>query len=183
MPDLNATPGAVDANSYATVVEADDYHGMVPGASVWVDADGSVKKAALMRATRLLDIRVEWTGAPAVPATQALLWPRIGMVDRNGVAIATNLIPRDLKYATSELARLLIAGDRTADNDIAVLGITGIKAGPVALSFKGGDRSSEAMTRTNMLPEYVEDLLVPSWYTEIDRNEVVEDSGLIFEAM
>ena len=80
------------------------------------------------------------------------------MLNRNGVAIDTTVIPRELKEATAEFAGQLLTADRSLDNDVAVQGITSIKAGPVALSFK-----ENGIETAKMLPEAVLMLLVPSW--------------------
>jgi hypothetical protein len=99
-----------------------------------------------------------WTGEIAT-STQALSWGRIGMYDRLGRLIASSVIPQELKDATAELAGQLGNTDRTLDNDIAVQGITSIKAGSVALTFKD-------MIQSQVLPDAVQMLLVPSWLTD-----------------
>src|SRR5712691_5596582 len=102
MSTLVATPGAANANSYATVLEAAAYFAdrlpLVPPWSAVAD-----QTAALLMATRVLDLMAvarrtlriskggtryfytsrAWTGAPAT-TTQALAWPRTGMYDLNG---------------------------------------------------------------------------------------------------
>ncbi len=173
-----ATPGAADANSYLTLVEAQAYFESRLPLPEWDDADS--QDALLVMATRVIEAlfspsrklvrvappnqsyyitRPTWTGSPAT-ATQALAWPRLGMLDRNGNAIAVTVVPQVLKEATAELAGQLAKGDRTADNDAAVQGITSIKAGSVALTFK-----SDALT-SNVIPDFVLNLLVPSWLTD-----------------
>jgi hypothetical protein len=81
------------------------------------------------------------------------------MYDANGNAIADTVIPADLKDAVAELAGALGTSDSTVDNDVIVQGITSIKAGSVALSFKD-------MIAQHVMPEMVWNLLVPSWYTD-----------------
>jgi hypothetical protein len=153
VPTLVSTPGAVNANSYATVAEADAYHDSRLFATDWANADAGKKTVALIMATRLLDSLYDWTGA-ITSGNQALLWPRVGMWRRTGAghaafnpavgwygesayAIASDAIPQELKNATAEFARQLIAADRSADSDIETQGIKSLKAGPVALEFKG----------------------------------------------
>jgi hypothetical protein len=136
MPTIIATPGAVDANSYETLVEAQAYFDAHLYASAWASADQATKEKALIMAARLLDAWFEWTGG-ASTSTQALGWPRTGMLSRNGYEIADDAIPQDLKNAQS--------------------GITEVKAGPVAVKFK------EAIER-KVVPDVVRELIPPSWY-------------------
>ena len=180
---LVATPGAANANSFLTVEEADAYY-ETRGIAVteWEDADSEA--ALLIQATRLLVamfspkrmlvrgktpgesyyvIRPTWTGTPAT-TTQVLPWPRLGMYDHNGNTIGSTVIPQELKDATAELAIQLSKGDRMVDSDVAVQGITSIKAGSVALTFK------DSFDATKVIPDIVWGLLVPSWLTD----EIIE---------
>jgi hypothetical protein len=183
---LDATVGGANANSYLTVTEATAYFATRLYSSVWTAASNGDKEAALIWATRLIDAKIKpewdqkefpqdatirristitadgqcficWNGA-ATDNVQALAWPRTGMKNKNGYDILSNVIPQQLKDVTCELALLLLTGDRTAENEIDVLGLTGIKAGPVELSFKN------TIEQAKILPIAVIDLLVPSWY-------------------
>jgi len=152
---LISTPGAVDANSYATAAEGTTYHEGHLYASAWTGASTATKEAALVMATRLLDALVEWSGL-ATSETQALAWPRVGMLTRNGYVIESSEIPADLKSATAEYARALIVDDRSADSDIESQGITSLTAGPVSLAFKD-------TVQAKPIPDSVFYLLPPSW--------------------
>lgn len=157
-----ATPGAADANSYATKAEADTYHQAHLSSSTWDDADTDTRNRALVMATRLLDEHLEWTGDVASD-DQALLWPRSDMFYASGVEIPSDEIPQKLKEATAELARQLIAADRTADDDVSSKGITRIAAGAVDLSFSG-------YTKPNVIPDAVY-YMVRTWGTIRRRSE------------
>jgi len=174
---LVATSGAVDANSYETVAEANLYFGnRKPLSPAWVGI-GDIPAQVLIMGTRLLDslavphkrlirqqnmqyylIGRQWTGTPAT-STQALAWPRIGMYDRLGRAIASNVIPQELKDALSELAGALQKSDRSLDNDVLVQGITSVRAGSVSVSFKDG-------IEAKVWPDIVWNLMPPSWFTD-----------------
>lgn len=181
-PAIVATPNASNANSFLTLVEGQAYWDTRLWTDLWENSDD--QSAALILATRTLVamlsprrkfvppsggqpgyyiISQTWTGIPAT-ATQVLPWGRLGMFDRNGNAIAGTVIPQELKNATAELAGQMSKADRLIDNDVAVQGLTSVKAGSVALSFK-----SDIMM-TKVLPDIVLDLLVPSWLT----NQVIE---------
>lgn len=188
---LVTTPGAANADSYATIAEADAYNASRPFSSAWTGTDAA-KEAALKQATRLLDASFAWTGA-AVDGVQALMWPRSGMYSRTGYAIAPTVIPQALKDAQSEFARQLLEADRTADDDAQKLNIAEVKAGSVAVKFKSlmgslsdpyGALDAEVLRQgrafdylSRFVPDAVRLLLVPSWYTE----SAVTRASLIFE--
>lgn len=177
MPTLVATPGAANANSYETLAEANTYFDeRLPLPTPWV-ASGDSAIRALIMATRVLDamavphktlrkgcdcnyiyVSRAWTGSPA-SATQRLAWPRIGMFDRNGNAIPSDVIPQELKDAESELAGQLLMADTTLDNSTAVGGITSVRAGSVAVTFKDN-------IEAHVLPDAVLNLMPQSWFTD-----------------
>lgn len=192
---LVATAGAANANSYLTEAEAESYYESRPGVvfDAWDDADS--KAALLVMATRVLDAfmsgrkmsatvenkpvirtRGAWTGVAAT-AVQSLAWPRIGMLNRNGFAIAETAIPQELKDAVAELAGQLARKDTTLDNSNAIQGITSAKAGSVSVSY--GDSAKIMLSKP--VPEMVLDLLVPSWFT--DETIVSAYGGIDFEVM
>jgi len=177
---LDTTPGGASADSYASLAEADTYHTNHLYASVWDAASDPQKESGLIMAARLLDAMPRaWTGN-AVNSTQALGWPRSGMLTRNGFEILQTVIPSPLKNAQSELARQLLAADLTETNAVAAQGIKSLKAGPVALAFKDGLDIDTSLLA--MIPDAVIALLVPSWL--IDVADITEDrDGLVVEVL
>lgn len=177
---LVETPGAANANTYATQAEADAYFAArLPLVPPWDEADDPT--AALAMAARVLDSFVQalkvyvpasttggskayyitrraWTGAPAT-TTQKMAWPRINMYDRNNNLIASDVIPQDLKDAQCELAGQLLITDSTLDNAVRVQGITSVKAGSVAVTFK-------SLIEQHVLPDAVWMLMPSSWLTD-----------------
>jgi len=136
MPDVIATPGATNANSYCTVAEADSYHDTHLYASAWNSASPTTKEIALIMSTRLLDTMYEWESF-ATDEDQALLWPREGLLRKNLLEwIEDDEIPIELKNATSEFARQLMEGDRSKDNEVDSQGLRSLTAGSISLSFK-----------------------------------------------
>lgn len=178
---LVETPGAADANTYASLAEFNAYAAArVPALAWFTAAADPAKEAALQAAARELDACFAWTGV-AVDEVQALTWPRSGMVSRNGYAIATTAIPVDLKNAQCELALQMGAADRLGDNDPLLKGITSIRAGSVALTFSDAQaaqssreaadiairrRQSDLNYVSTVIPDEVRRLLVPSWFTQ-----------------
>ena len=134
---LDPTPGSPTANAYVTVLVADQYHLDRPAVgSTWEIATVDQKTAAILWATRLLDNFWTWNGYPT-NATQALAWPRTGLIRRHGWgSLPSGEIPVEIQFATSEYARQLLVSDLAANSDIESLGITSLTAGPVSLSFK-----------------------------------------------
>lgn len=98
------TPGAADANSYASKVQADTYHANRANAA-WTGTDAA-KEAALIRATQWLDgrYRSSFPGTRTNGREQALAWPRSGVVDEFGASIDSAAIPAEIMLATCEAA-------------------------------------------------------------------------------
>lgn len=133
---LDATAGGVASNSYATAAEGDSYHAAHLYGTVWTGATTANKEAALIWATRLLDEQVDWKGYVET-LTQALRWPRQMVLERDGRRYFDNTtIPTFLKHATAELARHLLAGDRTKERSI---GLASVDADTVSVVFDKHD--------------------------------------------
>ena len=175
---LVTTPGAANANSFATVEEFKTYRtNRLPSVAAVLTATDPQIEAALIVGARAMESTLDWTGT-AVDAVQAMTWPRNGMLTRNGFAIANTVNPQALKDAQSEWAYQLLAGtDFTADNDALKQGIASVKAGDVAVSFQDIDSASEEAvdmfirrmgSEFNYLsaPGEVRRLLVPSWFNQ-----------------
>lgn len=133
--------GLSTANSYATVAEADAYHQSRLHTSTWDAAYSTDKEAALIWASRLLDEHTNWCGTPAT-STQALCWPRSSTYSKIGVLLSSTAIPADVKNATSELARRLLASDRPQSSEEGT--VTSKSVGPLSISY-AGSRSSAAV--------------------------------------
>jgi hypothetical protein len=182
------------ANSFISLAEYAYYHERRLPLEPPVATIGDVAARNVIMATRLLSglansrctlrfdsngkpyyyMSCSWTGSVAT-TTQALSWGRIGMIDSLGRVIAENVIPQELKNATAELAgQLGSLGDRTLDNDIALQGITSIKAGSVALTFKD-------MIQSQVMPDAVL-ALIPSHWLNCDSISYVTRAP-IFEAV
>jgi len=155
VPVLVATAGASNANSYATVAEADLYHAAHLYATTWENADTDQKTVALIWATRVLDEQVDWLGAKATEA-QALRWPRTDVEDKDGYTLSTSTVPVFLVNATAELARHFLTKDRFQVRDDAAAGLKKVQAGPVVVEF-------ESMDRIGLLPESV--LSMIDWFS------------------
>ena len=125
MATLKATPGAVDANAYATRDQAVAIFEGRPGASAWASANDVKRAAALIEATAELEQRITWRGEKA-SSTQALAFPRIGL-ERDGVAVAADSIPTELLRATALYADFILAGGESPGGVLDLGSIGGMR--------------------------------------------------------
>lgn len=129
---IDATPGSVTGNSYATIAEANAYFDNHPERDAW---DSVLEpEQALIWATRLID-GFDFIGDQATD-TQALEWPRIS----NDVFELTwdeTEIPPRLKMAEFELALSGFRQDATTTgSDVSTGAISSLKIGSaLALTF------------------------------------------------
>ncbi len=107
VPTLDATVGGASANTYLLEAAADTYHEERLYNSRWGESDQDDKVRALVWATRVLD-SFHWKGNPTSQGTQALAFPRTGIVDWDDYAVASDSIPDGIQWATAELAFKLI---------------------------------------------------------------------------
>jgi hypothetical protein len=148
--------GFSDSNSYASVADGDAYHDGHLYASAWTGAGVQNQAAALVMASRVIDAQVQFRGIRAVGG-QALQWPRAGCRDEDGGSltwqgyfVAVDAVPAVIVQATCELARELLAVDRTG----ARAG-EGLKYSNVGTTQTGYDPKD----RRPILPELVQSML------------------------
>ena len=141
---IDATVGGASANSYIDATAADTILAQHNRGTAWSGLSSDVKNASLIMATRSLE-QYSFRGSKA-STTQALRWPRDGVVTRDGDEIANNVIPDDLKYATAELAYLFSQENRFAE--AGTEGFSQITLGSLSLTIDKHDRK-------NMTPDYV----------------------------
>ena len=155
------TAGSATANSYATLAVANQYHiDRPPAGTTWADAsalaDKTLVNSGLLLATKLLDKLVIWEGW-RVDTTQALEWPRSGLLNPNGTSLSTTAIPLDLQHATAEFARHLIASQGFGDSALDRYGLTELDLPGVKLKFSGESPAA------SVVPYAVMQLLSDDW--------------------
>jgi len=106
------------------------------------------KEKALIWATRLLDDMMIWHGSKRT-TTQALRWPRSGVLKADGDWYGFDAIPEILERATSELALHLLGTDRFKLPGMLGQGISKAKIGPLEVVADSGQR--EALVPQNIL--------------------------------
>ena len=149
---LDASVGTSTSNSYLTEVEADAYFdNRLHGTSRWSAL--SDKEPALISMTNLLDWYCKFKGSQT-STTQALKWPRTGVILPDGTTLDDDIIPTNVKNAVCELVLSSISSDRTADSDLA--GLSQATAGPLTLKTDGRGPHS---TAKEVIPEHVTKML------------------------
>ncbi|HSR54071.1 MAG TPA: DnaT-like ssDNA-binding protein [Acidobacteriota bacterium] len=135
---VDSSPASASANSFCSRAFADAYHAGRPYSSTsWGGLDDTGKDQRLVAATALLCIHIPWQGAATDPG-QPLVFPRTGLTNRNGGAIASNAFPVELQEATAELAFRIGSDDPSLDaaRTIRDLGIAQLEvSGAVNLRF------------------------------------------------
>ena len=103
---LTTTPGATNADSYASLAQALAYHAAI-GNAAWAASTDALREPALRRATIWVDnsYRARWKGQRGVNGrSQALDWPRYGVLDSDGWYVDSATIPLEVTNATNEAA-------------------------------------------------------------------------------
>ena len=160
---LVVTPGDGAANSYCSRPVANTYHENRLHSATWLDADDNTKDAALIMATRVIDQQFVWEGVRSTPGSQALEWPRDGLLNIAGdLALDRSAIPDRLQGATAEFARLLIETDTTVASGVAGGAITSLKAGSVKIDYASG-----VVAHTDLIPDAVRFSLPRHWWVSI----------------
>jgi len=124
---------SVGTNSYISVNDADTYFDDAIHGTTWEDADPTDKSKALVTAYRMLD-RVRWAGDRTV-SSQAQDWPRTGIVDPEGNAVASDSVPQFVIDAQSELALSLLSDATVQTNEDTGSNIRTLKAGSAEIEF------------------------------------------------
>lgn len=118
MPTLDTTIGGANANSYATLAEAESFFDARLNSSAWLTANEDNQTRALLMAAQRLDVET-WRGN-RFTSTQRMAWPRFGVPKVDPVVSGyygfpayglnyvdqypTDQIPQSLKDAQCELA-------------------------------------------------------------------------------
>jgi hypothetical protein len=144
---IDATVGGASANSYCTLAEAESYFEERLHTATWDAANNVTKNAALVWARKILDEQVQWVGT-AADSSQALRWPRSGVVDQDDFYISSAVVPDFVKEAQAELAAWLISSDRFAEDSTKGYKEIEIGRGEVRLKIDKNDR-------TKVLPDIV----------------------------
>jgi hypothetical protein len=154
--------GISNANAYvaaadiATILEVNPV-----STTAWAALTPQQQDDYAIWASNWLDDYFDWKGYKTVP-TSGLRWPRCGVWDRDGILIAENTIPAQLKQAVAETSVWLVnnaAAESGGTNDNLPEGIKRVKADVVEIEFfKSGSANSQ--TGSNLLPDNIRFLLM-----------------------
>lgn len=145
--------GLPDANSYASVADADNYLSVRPNYDAWDNFEN--QENYLMWATRLLDQRATFYGYKQV-ANSALRWPRTGVVDRDGLAVPYDEVPLAIKHAVIEIAMHLFTQNVDPSTPISTSGeIKRVKADVLEVEYF----ENTARATTNYFPVGINEIL------------------------
>lgn len=102
------TVGGQTLDVYASTAELKAYAaGVLLPSGVTFTTDNDRLKRLLVTVTRLFE-RTAWVGTPTDLVTpQPLAWPRTGVVDRNGQAVADSVLPSDVEDGFLEMCVFL----------------------------------------------------------------------------
>lgn len=131
---LDTTVSGASSNSYASVSEADAYFTLRLNTSEWTGATTGVKEAALAQACRTIDLE-DFAGYKTI-TSQALKWPRVGILDSDGNSVDSTTIATFVKNAQFELALRLLKYD--ADTDLQREQFERVRLGELEAVFRPG---------------------------------------------
>jgi hypothetical protein len=107
--------GLTNADALIEVTDVDTYHANF-GNATWTGADAD-KETAIRRASAYLTNSFTWQGHKVNGRSQALSWPRTGVIDEDGYAVPSDAVPGEIEDACAELAlrELVTPGTLTPD--------------------------------------------------------------------
>lgn len=150
--------GKSDADSYQSTADIETYETSYKAATTYASATTAVKERAAREATQYLDGQYghRFLGS-RYSGTQALEWPRSGVVTRDGHSVDSDVIPVVLKQAHAELAIAVAGGDSlnaavaAADRNIKS---ESVRTGPIVEGieyFAGGKTSAKKYPKVEAL--------------------------------
>lgn len=139
------------ANSYSTVEFADSYSSDYGAPTAWTSSTTAQKEEALRLGTRDIDALFEerFIGSRA-DEDQSLAWPRIYAYDRDGFAIASDVVPTVIKNITvlAAIARRrgdVVVPEVTSSGDIASESV-GVGEITKSVTYLGGKPQSAVLS-------------------------------------
>ena len=176
MPTVDSTVKGASANSYVTVAEATTYldnHKRSAELALWTAASDDDKARAVIAATTHVDSYYEFVGYRTT-TTQALKWPRAGVMTRDGDAyLDQDTIPQLLKDAVCEQAFVEVQSDRAADS--STCGIHRVKADVLEVEFDGIESQEQKVVAdivAAMLDAWIEGYTGSSAFETVDLARV-----------
>ena len=167
--------GITTANSYVTAAEITAILEVNPTSSAaWTALDAQQQDDYAIWASNWLDDYMDWRGDKTV-VTSGMRWPRCGVYDRDGILIAEDEIPEQLKQAVAETAVWLIgnaAAESGGESSNLPEGIKRVKADVVEVEFFEGG-SDDSQSGSDLLPINIRFLLRDLGYPIVGKQRFV----------
>lgn len=138
--------GLASADAYVSIAEVQAYAADLGLTFTGATAD---QEAAIRRATRYIDARYgsRFSGLRSKSRDQALAWPRGNALDYEGALIRSDIVPNEIKRATSEAAIRELASPFSLSPDYERGGqVKRLKAGSVEVEYADGATPETVMT-------------------------------------
>lgn len=135
--------GRADADALITLASANAYHAAQGNAS-WTGSDAD-KETAIRRASAHLTNSYGWQGLRRNGRDQSLAWPRVGVVDAEGLSIAIDEVPVEVKNACAEIALRELVSPGTLNPDFTPSEmIKREKIGPMETEYENARLDADA---------------------------------------
>lgn len=162
---FDATVGGPNSTSFGTVEEADEYFCQHPFGQSWANMTVAEKQSLLMYGTRIVNAQC-WTGQAASP-DQALAWPRVGMKGSNGYPVPSDVIPREIKHMTFEVALQTKSAGAGISSSVTDQGLKRVKAGSVEVEYFN---PQDITIPFSLLSGEIKALGVATWFCPAAKN-------------
>ena len=131
--------GIADADAYDSLANCEAFNAAYFGDHL--TGSDAVRDAAIRRASAYLN-SLSWKGTRTHGRDQGLAWPRTGVTDGEGVAIADNVVPKEVKEATHLLARVTFSNPTALEPNTTFASdrIKAERVGPLATEYAVGAR-------------------------------------------
>jgi hypothetical protein len=145
--------GAIDpnANSYASIAQADARHSTSTSADAWDNLDPAQKEQRLITATRRLDALFDWVGTP-YRHDQPLGFPRRNLYDQTGRPVYMKTVPTTVRNAAIDLALWLPEDTPSASSAGTDDVIEEITLGPIGIKMAAASSSGTTPTARPLIP-------------------------------
>lgn len=136
--------GKADADAFVSLADCTAYHAARANAA-WASANAADQEAAIRRATAHLSSGYTWKGTRAQGRSQALAWPRSGVTDEEGYAIASDAMPVELVQACCEVALRELATPGCSAPDVTMTHrVKSEQVGAIRVEYAAAPQSPDA---------------------------------------
>lgn len=148
--------GSATADAFVAVATVDTYATSYGHAAWAASADTAAKEAAIRRGTAYISDNFDWNGHRVNLRNQALAWPRWGVLDSEGLPVASSSVPVEVTRATCEAAIREFATPGSLNPDIKAGGgiVKRVKAGSVEVEYASNTSTYASFQR-------IQDMLAP----------------------